>query len=179
MNTITFVTSNDNKAREAEQILGVSLARHSLELDEIQSMDLAEVVEHKVRQAYSILKKPVLVEDVGFYIKQWNGFPGPLVKWLQETMGYTKLTKLLDKKNRQVEWQVMYGFFDGKKVQIFKGSGLGTIADKPRGTKGWGFDTILIPKGSAKTYAQMGSDERIKVSARMLALRKLRRMISL
>ena len=34
-----------------------------LDLDEIQSLDLREIVEHKVRQAYEKCGKPVLVEN--------------------------------------------------------------------------------------------------------------------
>jgi len=34
-----------------------------IDLEEIQSLDLREIVEHKVRQAYDVVKKPVLVED--------------------------------------------------------------------------------------------------------------------
>ncbi|MEX0917047.1 MAG: non-canonical purine NTP pyrophosphatase [Candidatus Paceibacterota bacterium] len=33
-------------------------------MDEIQSLNLKEIVEHKVRQAYELIRKPVIVEDV-------------------------------------------------------------------------------------------------------------------
>jgi inosine/xanthosine triphosphate pyrophosphatase family protein len=41
----------------------MEVLHEKIELDEIQSLDLGEVVEHKVRQAYEIAKKPILVED--------------------------------------------------------------------------------------------------------------------
>lgn len=174
MKEFVFVTSSDHKAREAAHILGVNVKRVSLDIEEIQSMDLKEIVEYKARQAYATLKRPVLVEDVGFYIKQWNGWPGPFIRWMAEYISYDKLVRLLDKKNRGVEYVVLYGFFDGKKVSFFKGKIVGTIAQKPRGKKGWGFDVVLIPKGHTQTYAQMGMEAKSKISARSQALRKVK-----
>ena len=174
---VIFVTSNENKARELSDFLETPLKRVSMRLDEIQSMDLKEVIEHKARQAFSKLKKAIIVEDVGFYIKQWNGFPGPFIKWIQNSIGYEALTKLLLKKDRTVKWEVMYGFFDGKKLQTFSGYILGTVAKKPRGKKGWGFDTIFIPKGYTETYGEMEDGRKAMASARVLALTKLKRSI--
>ncbi|MCA9342125.1 non-canonical purine NTP pyrophosphatase, partial [Candidatus Saccharibacteria bacterium] len=58
-----YVTGNINKAQKLKNLLGLNIDHHSLDLDEIQSNDMRAVVEHKVRQAYEILKRPVLVED--------------------------------------------------------------------------------------------------------------------
>ena len=84
---------------------------------------------------------------------------------------------MLGAKDRQVEWRVMYGLFDGATLKTFSGSLFGTVATSPRGKKGWGFDTVFIPRGSKKTYAQMSADEKMKNSARTLALLKLRKFI--
>ena len=177
MRSIIFVTTNDNKAREAAHILGVKVKRISLELDEIQSMDLARIVEHKARQAYKKLKKPLLVEDVGFYIKEWNGWPGPFIRWMAEHISYENLVKLIGAE-RRVEYVVLCGYFNGKEFKSFKGSIKGTIAKKPRGSNGWGFDVVLIPKGYTKTYAEMGMKEKMKVSARGQALRKAKKYLT-
>ena len=42
-----FVTSNDNKRREAAHILGVNLDSADLDLPEIQALDVAEVAARK------------------------------------------------------------------------------------------------------------------------------------
>jgi inosine/xanthosine triphosphate pyrophosphatase family protein len=63
MQSITFITGNQKKADYLAQYLGIEVQHEKLDLDEIQSLDLREVVEHKVRQAYEMVKKPVLVED--------------------------------------------------------------------------------------------------------------------
>src|ERR1700722_2359171 len=104
MKELIFVTSNDNKAREVAATLGISIKRIALELDEIQEMDLKKIIEHKAKQAYQKLKKPVLVEDDGLFVNDWNGFPGPFIKYVHATIGYDKFPKLLSNKNRKIEW---------------------------------------------------------------------------
>jgi XTP/dITP diphosphohydrolase len=49
----------------------------------------------------------------------------------------------------------------------------GTIAEAPRGTNGFGYDPIFIPRGSLKTFAEMSSAEKNKISHRTVALHDL------
>jgi inosine/xanthosine triphosphate pyrophosphatase family protein len=64
MQTIIFITGNQKKADYLAKYLGLSIEHEKIDLDEIQSLDLREIVEHKVKQAYAKVGKPVLVEDV-------------------------------------------------------------------------------------------------------------------
>jgi XTP/dITP diphosphohydrolase len=169
---IVFVTSNDNKLREVEAILGVRLVRENLDLDEIQEMDLTKIIEHKTKQAYKTLNSSVLVEDAGLYVDAWNGFPGPFIKWLASTMGYETFPKLLQE-NRKAEWIVMYGYYDGSSLHTFEGRIKGSIAPERRGENGWGFDPLFIPEGETQTYAEMG-ERKLHYSARQRALLKLK-----
>jgi inosine/xanthosine triphosphate pyrophosphatase family protein len=59
MTTITFITGNQNKADYLAKYLDHPVSHQKVELDEIQSLDLQTIVEHKVRQAYEVVKKPV------------------------------------------------------------------------------------------------------------------------
>ena len=59
-----FITGNQNKADYLAKMLGIELEHQKIHLDEIQSTSLEEIVEHKARQAYELIHKPVLVEDV-------------------------------------------------------------------------------------------------------------------
>lgn len=177
LNDLVFVTSNHNKAREVEAILGFPIERADLELDELQDMDLEKIVEHKAKQAYEKLQKPILVEDVAFYIEAWNGFPGPFIKWVSETMGYEALPALVPKNNRKVEYKLVYGLYDGKEFKTFEASTKGTIPLEPRGTYGWGLDVILVPSGVEKTLSEMTAEEKLanpQFSARRLGLTKLK-----
>ncbi len=172
MDNITFVTSNDNKLSDAQQALGLKLSRVSLDLDELQDMNLANIVEHKTRQAYAQLQSPVMTEDVGLYLDAWNGFPGPFVKWVRETMGFEGMARMIPDSNRKATWKVSYGYYDGDKLALFEGSVDGRIEEKARGTGSWGFGVYFVPNGEKKTLAELGSEE-LKYSARAQAIRKL------
>lgn len=171
MKELIFVTGNDNKAREAAAVLGVAVRHVKLELEELQSMDLRVIVEHKARQAYEKIKQPVIIEDVSFEIKAWNGFPGPLIKWLHSIMGYDTLCRILGN-DRRVDWLVMYGYYDGERFIEAVACVSGTIAEKPR-EGGWGFDVIFIPDGQTKTLGELGAEGKIEFSARAQALKKM------
>ncbi len=85
-----FVTSNENKRREASEILGFELRSESPEVPEIQALDLREVAAEKAREAHRTLgspEAPVLVEDSGFVVDAWNGLPGAFTKWFMVTVG--------------------------------------------------------------------------------------------
>ncbi|MEK7072991.1 MAG: non-canonical purine NTP pyrophosphatase, partial [Patescibacteria group bacterium] len=59
---ITLVTGNPKKAAEAALILtGVELEMRSLDVPEIQSYSLEEIVEAKARAAFALVQAPVLV----------------------------------------------------------------------------------------------------------------------
>jgi XTP/dITP diphosphohydrolase len=49
----------------------------------------------------------------------------------------------------------------------------GTLIDTPRGAHGFGYDPVFIPKGSAKTLAEMTEGEKNTISHRAKALHEL------
>jgi inosine triphosphate pyrophosphatase len=53
---ITFITGNQHKADYLANHLGREIAHQKIDLDEIQSLDLSEIVRHKVKQAYEIVQ---------------------------------------------------------------------------------------------------------------------------
>ncbi len=58
LDDLVFVTSNRGKVREAEAVLGRALDHLALDLPEIQSLDLEEVVRAKVAAAWQQLQRP-------------------------------------------------------------------------------------------------------------------------
>jgi inosine/xanthosine triphosphate pyrophosphatase family protein len=55
--------------------LGYPVDHVKLDLDELQSMDLHEIVTHKAKQAYDILQKPVLINDISLGFDGLGGLP--------------------------------------------------------------------------------------------------------
>lgn len=84
MANITFITGNQNKADYLAKYLGFPVRHQKVDLDEVQSLDLHEIVEHKVRQAYGTIGSPVLVEDVALEFSALGRFPGTFIKLLDD-----------------------------------------------------------------------------------------------
>lgn len=172
---LVFITGNQHKADFLSQQLGHPVTHQKLDLDELQSLDLHTVVEHKVRQAYELVNKPVVVEDVSLTFEAMGRLPGTFIKWFLEEIGCEGLSSLARSLPRpQAYAKVCYGFYEGKKLQFFDGEMYGQIADKPSGTGGFGFDPIFINAGYKTTRAEMSQDDYIKTSYRSEAVVKLK-----
>lgn len=158
---LTFITGNQNKAEYLVRFLGADIDHKKLELDEIQSLDLHEIVEHKVRQAYGKVKVPVLVEDVALEFNALSGLPGPFIKFFVETTGLNKLCRMLDSfDDRTALARCTFGYYDGKVLKLFDGQISGEIADKPRGMNGYGWDQVFMPDGyNGKTRAELSQEQ--------------------
>ncbi len=173
-----FVTGNPNKVREAGEILQLTLEPFQVDgLFEIQSPDLDEVVRHKARQAYSALQCPVMVEDSGLLFHAWNGLPGALVKWFEETVGCQGMLQMV---NGFDDWRATavccFAVYDGQNMKIARGEADGTLADSIRGGNGFGWDVIFIPEGYDQTYGEMSSKEKNAISHRKRALDELKQL---
>ena len=173
---ITLVTGNKFKADETEEILNTPIETSDIDIPEIQGLDLEKVAHHKLEQAYKLLKKPVMIDDVSFEVDAWNGFPGPLVKWiLKVSDGPRIMLKMLEsEKNRKAIARLAIGFHDGKKPYLFFGKAIGTIAHEIRGDYGWGWDKVFIPDGYTETFAEMDPKIKNSISHRGNALAKFK-----
>ena len=156
-----FVTTNEHKRREVQEILGFELERAELDLPEIQAIDPAEVAAEKAlaaRQALEASDLPVLVEDSGLMVDAWDGFPGALTKWLMRSVGNDGLLRMLSEgedRSARAVCVVALGEADGT-VRTFRGEVPGTLAQRPRGAGGFGYDPVFVPEWSSMTYAEMG-----------------------
>jgi len=175
---ITFVTGNKSKAEQLAFHLSLPVEHRKLDLAEIQSLNLEEVVRDKAERAWNILKTPVLVEDTSLTFPALGKLPGPLIKWFLTELGNEGLTRLLDGKDRSAQAEVMFGLHDGTECHIFTGSIQGSVAESPQGEIGFGWDPIFIPQGSDKTWAEMTLEEQSDTSMRRIALKKLQEFLS-
>lgn len=178
---IVFLTGNGDKLRETREILGENfqITNKDLDIDEIQEIDGAKVVIKKAQDAFAIVKTPLIVEDVSFYIVSWKGLPGSLIKWFTKTVGNEGILEMLKGfKNRKAIAQTLIAYHDGKNIRIFEGTTNGLVSEKVLGENGFGWDKIFIPDGHTKTYGEMTQDEKNKTSSRKIALVKLKDYLS-
>jgi len=175
---LKFVTGNPDKLREAQAILGVDLGQAELpDLHEIQTYDVHTLVENKARQAHAILQCPVMVEDSGLLFEAWNGLPGALVKWFEQSVGCAGMLKMLEGfGDRKAVAQCLVAVYDGHEILIGKGEVTGTVSDRLRGDNGFGWDVIFIPEGHDRTYAEMTAEEKNAISHRRRAFESLKEL---
>ena len=173
LSDIVVVTTSKNKLAEINEILGTNHKVSGLDIPEIQSLDLEEVITHKAREAYQKIKKPILVEDVSFEIKALKGLPGTFIKFFLKTLGTEGTVALVKGKNTKTKVTTAAAIYDGKKLKIFEGTIYGTLSPKDRGEYGFGFDKVFIPVGYKQTLAQMPPSLKNKISHRAKALRQV------
>jgi len=180
MNTaILFITGNQKKVEEARAITGLNIAAKNLDISEIQSLDVEKVAKAKALEAFRVTGQPVIVDDTGVSIETLNGLPGALVVWFLNTLKPSGIVKLLaQEKNRKASVSTCIAYANQDGVVAFTGTVHGKITEFPRGKSGFGFDPIFIPEGYDKTYAEMGSVEKNRISMRKIALVKFKKFMS-
>jgi non-canonical purine NTP pyrophosphatase (RdgB/HAM1 family) len=159
MRSVVYITGNLNKANQLANYLGCPITHHAIELNEIQSLDLEEVVRHKALEAYALVQHPVLVEDVSLTFNALGKLPGTFIRWFSQEMKNEGLCRLLDGKERGATARAMFSYFDGSDEKYFEGSMQGTIAEHPAGKNGYGWDPIFIPEGYSQTRAELSPDD--------------------
>ena len=174
--TLYFITGNKNKFKEAKKIIP-KIKQIDLDLPEIQELNPKIIIKEKLKAAVKQHKGEFFCEDTSLYFKALNNFPGPLIKWMMDSLDNKGIYELIKNyKNQKVTAQTMIGYTDGKKFRFFSGKIDGTVT-KPKGKKTFGWDNIFMPKGYNKPFSEFTLKEKNKISMRKLALEKLKDFI--
>ena len=157
---ITFITGNEHKVIEAENIFknyDISLEHIDLGYTEPQGT-LEEVALSGAKYACHELKRPVIVEDAGLFIKALNGFPGTYSHYVQDTIGNQGILKLLtDSNDRYAEFRSVIGYCaPNSEPKTFLGKVKGEIA-------------VDVPS-VGKTFGELTTDEKNQFSHRKNSL---------
>ena len=165
--TISIVTGNPGKVRELEVMSLGRLKFQMLQLDlpEIQSLDLKEIVTDKLQRAYKEAATPVIVDDVSAELENLNGLPGPFIKFFDQRLDGKALLTLAGEENAKVTIRCVVGYYDGSKMLFGEGSVIGSVVS-PRGENGFGFDPIIMPDGETRTMSEMTAEEKLAISHR-------------
>lgn len=174
MEQLTFITGNPEKAIQVGKYLNQPIKHEKLDLTEIQSLDVAEVVTHKVTEAYRMVNKPVLVDDTALIIAALGKLPGPFIKYFIAELGPKKICEIIQQfDDKSAMAIVVMGLHDGTQVRVFTGTVTGSIAKFPSGTGGFGWDSIFIPDGYDTPRATFTESDYDATSPRKKALDEL------
>lgn len=176
---ITFLTGNPHKLEELQAIAAdsqLTFESRKLDLDEIQSLSLQEVVADKAKRAYEALGVPIIVEDVSAGLQSLNGLPGTFIKFFEQELGRGALYKLSKAENDRITVTCIAAYYNGETMLFGEGIMTGNLV-APRGEQGFGFDSVLVPDNQPdngrRTVAEMTAEEKNSFSHRAQALRNL------
>jgi non-canonical purine NTP pyrophosphatase (RdgB/HAM1 family) len=169
-----LVTGNPEKRREAERVLGRSVPTVELELPELQSDSLHEVLCAKAEEAWRRLRRPVVVEETGLELDALAGFPGPLVKWMLRAVGAEGIARTaaaLGDTRATARCALMLR--DGLGTVVAEGATSGVLVLPPRGSGGFGWDPVFEPAGETLTYGELAPEVKDAIGHRGRAWRAL------
>ena len=196
-NRIVFASMNVDKFREFEAILKAwpdlelipaeNVLRNPGKLAFVETHDTyLENAAAKARLANQGCHYPSLADDTGLEVEALGGAPGvrthryatlPANERSKSAQDEANVKKLLDelkgKSSRTARFVTTLTLIVEGLLVHATGVLEGTIAEAPRGTEGFGYDPIFIPKGSQKTLAEMTVTEKNSISHRALAAQNL------
>lgn len=171
---VIYVTSSKFKKEESEVFLRECVLRDGkriadvfefdirpVPIQEILNVDLAVMVSAEVVSAYCQLKVPCIVEHAGLIFSEYadSSYPGGLTKPMWDTLG-DRFVEETQSAGRHAIARAVVAYCDGKQVKTFVGERAGKIADRPRGSREFYWDTVFIPEDQSGhcqelTYAEI------------------------
>jgi XTP/dITP diphosphohydrolase len=186
MKKILLATNNKHKIEEMTTIL----APLGFEIHSANDTPIPKTVEDKPTLEGNALKKAreafhatgllSLADDTGLEVYYLGLQPGVFsARYAGEDVSYTENNKKLlrelngvPERRRNARFRTVIGIVGKDFEQTVEGMVEGTILESFRGSQGFGYDPLFMPKGFSKTYAEMSMDEKNSLSHRGRALQK-------
>lgn len=182
---IVFATRNKNKLQELREIVGDKFK--ILSLDDIGCKEdikedgttLKENSLIKARYVKDHYGYDCFADDSGLEIDELNGAPGVYSARFagDDCNSENNIDKVLilmgDCFNRKAKFVTVFTLILNNKISFFEGEIKGSILKERRGNNGFGYDSVFMPDGFDKSFAEMEHDEKNSISHRGIATKKL------
>ena len=156
---LSFATGNKNKFYEASTIakkFNTEIEQAKIDIDEIQHHDPTEIAKAKIRDAWKIVGKPVIVNDSSYDIPALGGVPGGYMKdvtgWLS-TQDFMNL--MADKQDKRIFLHEVVAYYDGDTMKLFTHKREGFFHDEPKGESLPTFARLVEMKGENMRIAEV------------------------
>ncbi len=195
-NKLVIATHNAGKLREIADLLApyrldcVSAGALGLPEPAETGTSFAENAVIKARAAAQAASLPALADDSGLCVAALGGRPGVYTadwaerQWFEGAAGRDwylamgKVEGLLAEQGPEVDRSCHFACVlaiawpEGDSV-VYEGRAEGSIAWPPRGTVGFGYDPVFVPRGRALSFAELDPQEKHRMSHRADAFAKL------
>lgn len=188
MSRLVLATGNPDKVREIEQILGdayeeiVTAADLGIDMSDIEE-DAGTFLGNAEKKAVAVSLRTegdVLADDSGLEVKALGGAPGVYSarfagKTADAAANNAKLIEMMKGKDeREARFVCSMVIANGGKVtHAVEGHVNGEVLDAPRGSGGFGYDSLFFFPEEDMTFAEISPEKKNSVSHRANALRKL------
>jgi len=128
----------------------------------------------------------VVADDSGLEVDGLNNLPGvhsaryagDKASDAENNAKVLRMLSIRSPQNRKARFRCVLVAFDPAGAEhVFEGTVDGTIAEKVRGTAGFGYDFIFIPNSESKTFGELGLAFKNRISHRAQAIRELAKAI--
>lgn len=196
MKQLVMATNNEHKLREIRQILAGRFEVRGL-ADIGCHEDIPETADtlegnalQKARYVHDNYGMDCFADDTGLEVDALNGAPGIYTARFGHMNGYGEshdsdanirclLDKLKDKENRSARFRTVIALIQEGKEHLFEGIVEGEILKEKTGTDGFGYDPIFAPVEAGVSFAEMGPEEKNRISHRGRATQKLAAFLKL
>lgn len=193
---LLFATRNAHKTKEIQKILGSQFQVNDL-AEHPEIPHIAETgrtfEDNAILKAAAVSKCVpglVVADDSGLEVDALGGAPGIYSARYAgpAASDKEKIEKLLEelvqvagpKDARRARFRCVLALArKGEVLRAFEGVVEGQIADRPRGSHGFGYDPIFVPNGFQRTFGELEPAEKNQLSHRARALEKLHKFLIL
>lgn len=184
---LIIASNNKHKIHEIKKILGtkfgeiLSLSEAKIDHETVEDGEtFIDNAFKKAREIARISGCASLADDSGICVDALDGAPGVYsarfsgVHGNDEDNNKLLLEKLDGVSDRGAHYTcaVALVYPDGREI-FAEGYMYGSITEAPRGSAGFGYDPLFVPKGKTCTVAEMTEDEKNAISHRKNALSAL------
>lgn len=177
-----------NELTEAFKAFSINVCSYLDILDPINVLEDGTTFEQNATKKVAAL--PVientlyLADDSGIEIEALNGEPGVLsARYAGDNATDTDRCKkilqhLTHTPNRNAQFKCVIALkLPNKKIILKSGIIKGSISQTLKGETGFGYDPIFIPNGYQKTFAELGSETKQRISHRGLAISLIKKYL--
>jgi XTP/dITP diphosphohydrolase len=185
---LVIASANPHKVTEILEILDpvlagrVEILPRPPEVGEIDETG-ENLLENALLKAHAISAAtglPAVADDTGLEVDALDGAPGVYSAryagdGATDAENLTKLLTALEAepvRTARFRTVAVVTFPDGRVLTTTGVTG-GRIGEVPRGDGGFGYDPVFVPDGEIRTYAELGADEKNRMSHRGKAFREL------
>ncbi len=190
MKTLIMATNNAHKLREIQQILGSEYEVKGLQ-DIGCTEDIPETCDtlegnalQKARYVWEHYGLNCFADDTGLEVEALHGAPGIYTARFGAMNGYGDdhntnaniqclMDKLQGQENRNARFRTVIALIQDGRELLFEGIVTGRIVTELRGTDGFGYDPVFEAEDSGLTFAEMGPQEKNRISHRGRATQQL------